>query len=243
MLTGLERQCPVRLFGRWTYASAIAACLVLSGAAFAADPTGHRSEFSLAFGKVPKDLMAWQNEVARKAPGWAAAIGRRLPPKAPIGRVTILIDEEDDFVALATGRTIIVSAAYLRKAPDDVGVIGHELVHMYQDYPAGSEGWLVEGLADYVRYYQLEPGSARGTFAFAEADYRSGYQAAAWFLRHVETAYGCALIVRLHHTLRAGLYDPGFWKRRTGLNADEVWAQAKAAATRNPALLRRASRC
>lgn len=225
---------------RFIRAATFAVALALPACGQAADLS---APFSIVFGKVPDDLRPWKDAVARGAPAWAAAIGRRLPPRASIGQITILIDEEENFVARATGRTILVSAAYLRKAPDDVGVIGHELVHMFQGYPPGSEGWVVEGLADYLRYYRLEPGSARGSFDPAGGDYRGGYQAAAWLLRHVEAEHGCSVVTRLHEAMQAGRYDAGFWKRRTGYGLDALWGRAKTAASRNPAELKRASRC
>lgn len=215
-------------------------CAAMPAAAADRSVTG---AFAVSFGHVPDDLKVWAEAVARRAPRWAVEIGRRLPPRTPIGKVKILIDEDDGFVAFGTGRTIVVSAPYLRKAPDDIGVIGHELVHMFQDYPAGSVGWVVEGLADYLRYYVLEPGTSRGRFDPAEANYRGGYQAAAWLLRHVESRLGCAVIISLHAAMRGGTYDDNFWVRETGLPPDALWSRARAVAGRQPRALNQASRC
>src|SRR5262249_11040999 len=64
-------------------------------------------------------------------------------------------------VARAGGGRIEGSAKYFKAHPDDLGAMIHESVHCVQQYRGGggrAPGWLVEGIADYVRFFKYEPG-------------------------------------------------------------------------------------
>ena len=52
---------------------------------------------------------------------------------------------------------------YFKANPDDIGAMVHETVHCVQLYRGrGNPGWLVEGVADYVRFFKYEPGKNSG---------------------------------------------------------------------------------
>jgi len=74
------------------------------------------------------------------------------------------------------GPRIEVSARYALAHPDDVGLIVHEMVHVVQNYKHYNDteapGWLVEGIADYVRWFFYEPLSAHPHPKAANADAR-----------------------------------------------------------------------
>jgi hypothetical protein len=52
---------------------------------------------------------------------------------------------------LANGQ-IVISSTHLKDYPIVTGVLTHEMMHIVQSYPDGQPGWLVEGIADYVRW-------------------------------------------------------------------------------------------
>ncbi|HEV2696161.1 MAG TPA: basic secretory protein-like protein [Verrucomicrobiae bacterium] len=83
-------------------------------------------------------------------------------------------------VAYTLGTEVHASAGWLKSeiGREAVGSLIHEAVHVVQQYGGHSEnpGWLVEGCADYIRWFQYEPEShgadmvwlqKRGNFFFA----------------------------------------------------------------------------
>src|SRR5436189_2063268 len=46
---------------------------------------------------------------------------------------------------------LTVGVDWLKKNPDDIGMLAHELTHAVQAYPKADPGWLTEGIADYAR--------------------------------------------------------------------------------------------
>lgn len=67
--------------------------------------------------------------------------------------------------------------------PDDQGAIVHEMVHVVQQYRGrGNPGWLVEGIADYFRWFVYEPPSKQPHPDLSRASYRDSYRTTAAFL-------------------------------------------------------------
>ena len=95
---------------------------------------------------------------------------------------------------------------------DDYGMEIHEMSHVIQRYQQ-REFWVTEGIADYIRYYVVEPGSPQGRFDPATAHYKNGYQAASAFLNWMENKYGKptghSIISRLQGHVERGLPATG----------------------------------
>src|SRR5437773_1777157 len=82
----------------------------------------------------------------------------------------------------AGGSHIVASARYFEARPDDVGAIVHETAHVVQHYQSQhNPSWLVEGIADYVRYFKFEPGKL-GRIDSEHARYNGSYGITATFL-------------------------------------------------------------
>jgi hypothetical protein len=126
-------------------------------------------------------------------------------------------------VAHASGSTIEASAAYFKGHPDDVGALVHELVHVLQGYPQGSPGWLVEGIADYVRYYFYQP--TRGmTFKPSVAlSYQRGYDPAAALLAKLQLGKVPNLIGQLNDLGHAGKLTEASFIQVMGTSPDAAW--------------------
>jgi Peptidase of plants and bacteria len=98
---------------------------------------------------------------------------------------------------------------------------------------AGSApSWLVEGMADYIRWFLFEPQShgAEITRAnLAQAHYDASYRITANFLNWVVKQYGANVIARLNASARKHEYEPGLWKKlmgRTPQALDREWRAA-----------------
>ena len=130
------------------------------------------------------------------------------------------------------GPRIEVSSVYALAHPDDVGLIVHEMVHVVQNYRGGpngeTPGWLVEGIADYVRWFFYEELSKRPRPRAASADARGSYRTTAAFLFWASNKYGADLVPKLNAALQANTYHESTFKDLTGKTLDELNAEWKA---------------
>jgi len=103
-------------------------------------------------------------------------------------------------------------------------------VHVVQRYPKnpGME-WLVEGIADYVRFYEYEPGTPRPAIDPAGASYRDGYRTAAALLAWLAATRDPEIVARLNARLRRGGCTPGAFAAVAGGSPDELWSAFAAA--------------
>jgi hypothetical protein len=138
-------------------------------------------------------------------------------------------------VAAASGNRIVGNADYFKQHRADVGAMIHETAHCVQQYgrvPGGARnpGWLVEGVADYVRFFKYEPGKI-GRIPPERARYDGSYRTTAAFLAFVAGKYDPDLVRKLNARMRAGKYADGVWKELTGKTAEELgqeWRQSLA---------------
>ena len=60
-------------------------------------------------------------------------------------------------VAATGGGVMTVNSAWCRKHPEDTGLTVHEMAHVVQSMSAYNPVWLIEGVADYIRWIKFEP--------------------------------------------------------------------------------------
>jgi hypothetical protein len=102
-------------------------------------------------------------------------------------------------------------------------MVVHELTHVVQAYPPGGPGWLVEGIADYIRIVKFEPQAPRPKLTRL-ASYKDAYKTTAMFLEWIEKQHTPDLVVKMNAALRAGAYRDELWKELTGKTLDKLWA-------------------
>lgn len=145
-----------------------------------------------------------------------------------VRRVTLTIDTAYDGVAYAHDGRVVISQAWLEKKPGDVDVVTHEVMHIVQAYPSGSEpGWLVEGIADYIRHkYGVDNAGAGWSLPDVQDDhhYSQSYRVTARFLDWIETKRKPGLVKALDVAMRTSTYTDDIWKTETGLDLDGLWA-------------------
>jgi hypothetical protein len=126
-----------------------------------------------------------------------------------------------------------VSAEWIRsqlKRPEwneAVGSVIHELVHVVQQYKTrGNPGWLVEGVADYLRWFHYEPMAHRPRLKNPErAKYSDSYQTTAGFLEFAAKNYDHELVIKLNAAMRQGRYRTDLWRDYTGFTPQELWGE------------------
>jgi hypothetical protein len=172
------------------------------------------------------DLAEWGKKAGDIARVWRPKIAEllRSDGEKPYDEVTIVFKNNRPGVAAASAATITISADWVRQHPDDFGMVVHELTHVVQRYPPNKAGWLVEGIADYVRYFHYEPQKKFGPLDPEKASYKQGYGTAARFLDWLERKKP-GLVRRLNGALREGRYDDGLFEEHAGKKVDELWKE------------------
>ena len=171
------------------------------------------------------DLKEWGGNAGTVCVEWFPKIAALLPSDGFVApkEVTLYFDPKMKGVAHALGGKITISAAFVRAHRDDFGMVVHELTHVVQSYPPGGPGWLVEGIADYIRIVHFEPQASRPKIDPVKASYKDAYKTTAMFLEWIEQHHTAGVVVKLNAALRAGKYGDELWTRLTGRTVDELW--------------------
>ncbi len=142
--------------------------------------------------------------------------------------------------------TVHVNFHYLlgMRPPDDYhAMLIHELAHVNQHYKnADNAGWLVEGIADWVRHklYEkdIEPrlhldssGNLEGyerdrnKHTFELQGYLDGYTVTSAFLYWLEVRKDKEIVSTLNRALREERYSPNLFQARCGAPLETLWRQ------------------
>ena len=131
-----------------------------------------------------------------------------------------------------SGGKMTLSIPHVIRHPVDVrGLFIHELTHVVQSYggPGERPGWLVEGLAEAVRY-ELSPADDPWRRAVdgidpARVDYRKAYRETAPYLLWIKEQGHPRLLAELNRAMKDGAYNEETWTRLTGRSPD-AWLEA-----------------
>jgi hypothetical protein len=153
------------------------------------------------------------------------------------GRFSITMKPMDG-VAYTAGRRVMANSDWLEKeiGREAVGSLVHEAVHVVQQFGRGgghNPGWLVEGSADYVRWFKYEPQSHGADVVWMRhlrhitPRYDASYRVTANFLDWVTQKYDTNIVTQMNAAMREGRYDDGLWKQYTGKTAPELGEEWK----------------
>jgi len=172
------------------------------------------------------DLADWGQKAGDVVRKWDPRISELLKSEkfTPPRKVTLVFKEMDG-IAGTSGNKIAISAQWVREHPDDFGMVIHEFVHVVQSYPKYEHVWLVEGIADYVRYIHFEPKTELGPIDAEKASYRDGYGTTARFLAWAEKKYDKQLVKKLNAALRQTRYEDRLFEDYTGHTLDDLWKE------------------
>ena len=183
-------------------------------------------EFTLDTSQSP-DLKDWADKLRPEIEKWYPRIWRYLPSDgyAAPKKFTITFKKMDG-VAYTSGTDVVCAEAWFKAHPDDQGAVIHELVHVVQQYKhSGNPGWLVEGIADYIRWFKYEPPAKYPRPNPARAHYNDSYRTTAAFLEFVATNYEHEIAVQMSEAMREGRYKTELWTEYTGKAPEELWAE------------------
>lgn len=199
-----------------------------------------RYRFTLDLSQAP-ELEAWaRTKLVPVLLEWYPRLADLLPGEnfAPPPEVRIRI-RPGRGVAATSGTRITANARWIQQELEGeaIGALVHELVHVLQQYgrrPPGSAqppGWLVEGIADYFRWFVFEPERHGADLVWLRQQrnlqlrHDAGYRLSANFLDWVSRRYDRDLVRHLNAALREGRYEEALWSQRTGHTLQELAEQ------------------
>jgi hypothetical protein len=174
------------------------------------------------------EMKEWADKVARICERSYPMINEELKSDGfkPPQLVRLTLRSSYKGIAMAGGSRITGSVSYFKRRPEDVGAMVHETAHIVQQYRVrGNPGWLVEGIADYVRFFKYEPGKL-GRIDPRRARYDGSYRVTAAFLAYLVEKYDRDIVRKLNKIMREGEYREEMWKtltRKSLKELDEEW--------------------
>jgi len=137
-----------------------------------------------------------------------------------------LVFRQDKGIAASSGTTITCMQGWFQAHPDDYGAVIHELCHVVQAYGGRRvPGWVTEGIADWVRWFNYEPPNRRPRVNPARAHYTNGYQVTAAFFDWIVRTKDKTFVNRLNDAVRNGRYRPELFQEYAGKPLDGLWAE------------------
>ncbi len=147
--------------------------------------------------------------------------------------IHVVLEPKLDVPAYTAGNSIHVNGPWITSHPDDSGLLIHELAHVIQRYPARptTPSWLIEGIADYVRWWRYEPelaATAERTRIDARSNYTDSYRTTAMWLAWCSRKHDMRLVPALDLALRNGEDPQPVFERVCGKDAAALWAEFSA---------------
>ena len=170
------------------------------------------------------EMKEWADKVARVCERQYPMICESLPSDGfkPLTVIRMTMKSSYNGVAEAGGGRITGSVKYFKANPNDIGAMVHETVHCVQLYRGrGNPGWLVEGVADYLRFFKYEAVKPR-PLAPERAKYDGSYRTTAAFLAFLTETYDPQIVRKLNAIMREGKYKEDVWKELTGKPVEEL---------------------
>jgi hypothetical protein len=114
------------------------------------------------------------------------------------------------------------------------GSVVHELVHVVQSYGRArrsnpnatrTPGWLVEGIADYIRWFLYEPETKGAEITrrnLNRARHDASYRITGNFLDWVTRNHDANIVTKLNAAAREGRYSESLWQDHTGMSLTDL---------------------
>ena len=141
-------------------------------------------------------------------------------------KIYFIIDPTYDGVAYAFGDVVVFGFDYMEKNPKDGDVVVHETMHhIQQSYKGNVPGWLVEGIADNVRYHYGidEPDPWTLQDYKPEHNYDGSYGITGRFLLWIETHKNKNFVKELNNALYNGVDYNDFFVQKLGNSIQIIW--------------------
>ena len=186
------------------------------------------------------DLAGWSETVLKPvAQAWYPKLAALLSSDGYQAPSNITLRFKTDMggtPASAGGAGVNLNADWFRRElkREALGSVVHELVHVVQNYgragrtnpkATAAPGWVVEGIADYVRWFIYEPQSHGAEITehnLNGAKFDGSYRITGNFLDWVTRTYDTDFVRKLNAACREGRYAEPLWKAWTGKSVQEL---------------------
>ncbi|HUL51128.1 MAG TPA: basic secretory protein-like protein [Candidatus Nitrosotalea sp.] len=203
------------------------------------DAEGGKYQFTINATEAP-DLMDWADRELRPVvQEWYPKLIAMLPGDGftPATNITLRFRKSmGGTPASAGGGGVNLNSEWFRRELNGEarGSVVHELVHIVQDYGRArrtnpeatrTPGWLVEGIADYIRWFLFEPQTKGAEITernLPRARYDASYRITANFLNWVTLNHDKMIVPKLNAAAREGKYSEQLWKDWTGKSVTEL---------------------
>lgn len=181
--------------------------------------------------KDAPEMKEWADKSARINERAYQMICEELKSDGFTPRTVVPMTMKNDYKGVAVtynSANIVGATKYFKEHANDFGAMVHEMVHVVQSYRSrNNPGWLVEGLADYIRNYRWEPKKPR-PLTPEQAKYDGSYQITARFLAFLMDNYDAAIVHTLNKLMREGKYTEDTFKELTKKTLPELGEEWKA---------------
>jgi hypothetical protein len=182
------------------------------------------------------DLAAWAQKAERQMEAFWPDAQALLYSKGFVtpNAVNVMYESGPDVtpVAATGGGKMQVNTAWCRAHPDDTGLTVHEMAHVVQS--GGAPGWLIEAVADYIRWVRFEPQNFTFRIDPAKATPHDPYRTGAAFLGWCENHYDPRLVTKLNDAARFGRYSDALFERYCGKPIETLWSEFMADYQKDP---------
>lgn len=183
------------------------------------------------------EIREWVNRELKPAClEWYPKIVDLLPSEdfTPPEKFTIFFHANMDGVAYTQGKDVHCAGVwFMRNLNGEAeGAVVHELVHVVQQYRTRRRGfrnpsWMVEGVADYIRWFMYEPETNRPRVNFQRSNFDDSYRTSAAFMDYVIRTYDKDLLAKFNAALRESRYNEESWEEWTGKTPADLWNEFK----------------
>lgn len=147
-------------------------------------------------------------------------------PKKPAPRhIHVIFKNRMRVPAYCQRDRISVSVEWLKRNPNDIGMLTHELTHAVQAYPRFEPGWFTEGFADYARKLygpKVQPGWALPERLTARNSYKDSYRVTGRFFIWMDEKHP-GVVTKLHQRLQNREFTIDDFRKLTGSSIDDLW--------------------
>ncbi len=171
-------------------------------------------------------LQSWCEHAQSEMEAWYPRLINLMAPTGEEMPEEILfrVKDSNEGVAWTSGNQITAVSGWIDNNPEDVGFAIHELVHVVQHYPAGNPGWVVEGMADYLRW-GIYDGKPLSWFPVSEKKngYEDSYRVTAGFFLWLESGPAPGIVRRLDWAMRKKDYEDHIFRECSGKSLATLW--------------------
>ncbi len=175
------------------------------------------------------DLEQWAKDSKQMIEEWYPRVNNMMLTEgftAP-DKIDLVFVDDNHGIAETMGTRIRVHCDWVRKHPDDMGLVFHEMVHVLQQYGRTRYSWLMEGMTDYYRWgiYEAKPLSWFPVVPKADG-YASGYQITGGLLLWLESGKAPGIVQKLNHAFhRREMKDLSIFETEAGAPIEKLWEE------------------